>query len=94
MSLWERSEASNHIGFYCDECEHAAEGLTVYASPSFLADCTLSDDMQQHLAKCIKNNFIERHVPLTQAKMEEFFQKDDNFVDATPGFFTRDVMTV
>ena len=94
MSLWERSEASNHVGFYCNECKHVAEGLTVYMSPSFFVDYTLSDEMRQHHAKCIKNVFIGHHVPLTQAKMEEFFHNDANFVRATPGYFAEEAVMV
>ncbi len=70
-----------------DECDYTGGSATGYYTPSFFVEeFTLSRTEQKRIATFIKNRYISSE-RLTQAKMEEFFRNDTNFVDATPGFF-------
>ena len=92
LSFCERFAGASHVNFLCDECEHINEGPMLYSTASFFADYELSVDEEAAVAKCIKNHFIGVGKNLTQAKMEEFFHNDANFVHATPGFFRKEMV--
>jgi hypothetical protein len=82
------SDILQQVGFYCDECEYMGGATTGYYDPSFFVDAydeTWAN--QKRITKEIKRHYIGDG-SLTQAKMEEFFRDDANFVDATPGFLT------
>ena len=94
LSYQHGSGALGHIGFFCDECDYIGGSATGYYTPSFFVEeFTLARGEQRRIAEFIKNRYIgsER---LTQAKMEEFFHNDTNFVDATPGFFAKELTVV
>lgn len=94
LSYQHGSDALGHIGFFCDECDYTGGSATGYYTPSFFVEeYTLPRGEQRRLATFIKTRYIgsER---LTQAKMEEFFHNDANFVHATPGFFAKQLAAV
>lgn len=70
-----------------NNCRPITEGLVLYEKPSFFMrpEQWLRVD-QKRLTSTIKEEYIGRG-NLTQRKMEEFFQDDDLFWHASPGFF-------
>ena len=86
------SGVADHVGFYCDACEHPEHSVTKYDAPSFFVEEQfLAQSEQKQIVTYIKNRYIGNE-RLTQKKMEEFFRNDANFVHATPGFFRKEMV--
>ena len=80
-------QSLSSAAFACDECGYPGGAPCAYVPPSFfLPGEDLSTSEHQILVAAIKHQYLgDRR--LTQERMEEFFQKDRFFTDATPGFF-------
>jgi hypothetical protein len=80
-------QSLSSASFNCDECGYPGGAHHSYVGPSFFPPgVDLSRSEHQIVAGAIKHQFIGDG-RLTQKKMEEFFQTDHFFPDATPGFF-------
>lgn len=74
------------INFFCAECDYLGGSPTGYYPASFFCkQVELPWTDQRRITKEVQRLFIDGN--LTQRKMEEFFHKDANFSDCTPGFF-------
>lgn len=74
--------------FCCEECKPIDERSIIYDKPSFfMRPQQWARVDQKNLTSTIKAEYIGRG-NLTQRKMEEFFQTDEWFRNATPNFFT------
>ncbi len=76
----------NSVSFDCDDCGYLGGDLEQYFVPSFFSLDRIPKSEQMLIVDAIKHQFIGNG-RLTQKKMEEFFQTDHFFPDATPGFF-------
>jgi len=80
-------QSLSSAAFACDECGYPGGAPCAYVPPSFFPPgAELSKPEHRIIVGAIKHQFIGDG-RLTQKKMEEFFQTDAYFVDATPGFF-------
>ena len=84
-----QSGALGCVNLYCDECEYTGGSDTDYYEPSFFMPYEAPRCEQRRLTEYVKNRYVGPYGRLTQAKMEEFFQNDEHFVYAKPGFFTK-----
>ena len=80
------SDRLNSVSFDCDDCGYVGGEPVSYELPSFFTLDKLPRCQQLWIVHAIKRSFIGDG-KLTQKKMEEFFQTDQFFPDATPGFF-------
>jgi hypothetical protein len=76
----------NSVSFDCDDCGYVGGEPVSYELPSFFTLERLHRCRQLWIVHAIKRLLIG-NCKLTQGKMEEFFQTDHFFPDATPGFF-------
>lgn len=84
----------DHIGFYCGRCEYGEHSRPFYGAASFFVEYeNVPERTQRRVTRYIQHRYIGKG-RLTQAKMEDFFQNDDLFVYATPGFFAKVPLTV
>jgi hypothetical protein len=82
-----RSVSLDAARFCCNECKPLGGGLVIYQRPSFfLAPGPWTREAQKRLTVEIKEEYMGSG-NLTQRKMEDFFQTDEWFSNATSNFF-------
>jgi hypothetical protein len=84
---WQRNGNLGMVGFYCDECEYLGGSATAYHPASFFVEAQTLDNCEQlRITKEIRRMWIGDS-NLSQKEMVAFFHNDDNFTEATVGFF-------
>ena len=78
----------SYADFYCRDCQGRSGCVTEASPPAIILPRRLRDCEQARIIDAVKRQYSgDPHLKLTQHRMEEFFRRDDFFVNATPEFY-------